>query len=295
MIKQYTNFKPSFTSKYLVILLLTPIFSWALTIGTITAKPSKKVKRYELLASYIEKRLGEDVKIKFAKDIPHMQMLIEEGKVDIFIDSVYPSLKVCIKAGCEPLLLRWKNGVKYYHTLIFTRKDSELNSLRDLVGKKLALDEPFSTSGYFVPVALLLERGFKLVELKSPSDPVPEDSIGYVFAGEEENVVGWVFLKKTDAGALYDIKFESIVKDKKHFFKILFVSPDIPRHLVNFSSKLSKAKVDKLIDILTSMHRDTEGRRVLHEFKKTLKFERLSEKDRKLIDILKKKMLTFGL
>ncbi len=297
MTKRFTRYKHRFTSKWLWVftLFLFPTISFALTIGTITAKPSKKYKRYRALASYLEKKLGEEVKVRFAKDISHMQKLMKEGEIDVFIDSLYPSLKVCVTGVCKPTLLRWKDGVKYYRSLIFTRADSDINSVEELVGKRLALDEPVSTSGYFVPVAFLLERGFKLIRLMSQLDSVPKGHIGYVFAGEEENVVGWVFFRRVEAGAVGHTKFERIVKDKRGSFKVIYKSPKIPRQLVNFSTRLDKEKADRLLKLLTSMHEDEEGKKALKKFKRTKKFEVLPEKDRELIEFFNEKILTFGL
>lgn len=287
-------------SQSFLLLIILPSLIFGLTIGTISDRPSKKLKWYKPFAKYIEKKLKEygieeKVNVRFAKDINHMKKLIENGKIQIFIDSVYPSLKVCLEGICEPALIRWKNKVRSYHSLIIVRKDSSIKNTNDLVGRKIAFDEPWSTSGYFVPVVYLLERGFKLIELKSISEEVPDGCIGYIFASEEENVIGWVFYKKVDAGALYDIKFRKIAKDKAHYFRIIWKSPPIPRHLVNFSISLDTRLKEAVIKILLNMHKDKEGRKVLKKFKKTLKFEILSERDRELLEKFKNAIIKYGL
>ncbi len=278
-----------------VVILLAINFTSAITIGTVTDKPSKRAGEYERLAEYLEKKLGIEVSIKFAKSIPYMKNLIEDGEVDLFIDSLYPSLKVCSQGACEPMMLIWRNNVKYYRSIIVVRKDSDINTIKDLVGKKLALEEPFSTAGYLVPITFLLEEGLNLFELRDFNDPVPPKRVGFVFADEEENVVGWVFFGYTDAGALYDIKFKKIVNGYSSLFRIIFSSPEIPQHIVSFSSKLEEGLKDKLANTLLNMYKTPDGKEVLKMFGNSQRFEALSDKDKELIKFFGEKIKRLGL
>ena len=281
--------------KTLLLLFLLAELSFSLVIGTVTDKPSKRYTEYREFALYLQKKLGEDVDVIFLKSIPHMKSLIGKGEVDVFIDSLYPSLKVCMDGECEPLLLIWRNGVRYYRSVVIVRSDSPIRDAKDLTGKRIAFEEPFSTAGYLVPFIMLRDRGLRLVELRSFHDPVPPGYVGYVFADEEENIVGWVFFGKTSAGALYDLKFDRIVGRNRKFFREILISSPIPQQLVSFSRKLGEDKVRKILKILRDMHNDPEGKEVLKSFSNTTKFEDLSDYDRKIIESLKKKMRELGL
>lgn len=279
----------------LLTLLLILNSSFPLVIGTVTDKPSKRYTEYRKFALYLQDKLGEDVDVVFLKSIPHMKELIDSGEVDVFIDSLYPSLKVCMDGECEPLLLIWRNGVRYYRSVVIVRADSPIYNVEALVGKKVAFEEPFSTAGYLIPFLMLRDRGLKLIELRSFHDPVPPGYVGYVFADEEENIVGWVFFGKTSAGALYDLKFERIVGKNKKFFREILVSPPIPQQLVSFSRSMKKDKVKRILEILQNMHNDPEGIKVLKSFGNTTKFEPLSDYDREVIRALKEKIMELGL
>ncbi|MDQ7038400.1 MAG: PhnD/SsuA/transferrin family substrate-binding protein [Aquificota bacterium] len=178
------------------ILLVVPSLVLSITLGTITDRPSRYYPKYRLLADYIQRKLSEaglreEVGVRFARDVDQMITLMKRGEVDVFVDSVYPTLKVCRATGCEPILIRWKNGVRTYKSVVFVRKDSPVRSVKDLAGSRIAFDSPYSTSGYLIPKKLLKGMGLKLIELKDPSHKVPRDSVGYLFAGGEENVVAW--------------------------------------------------------------------------------------------------------
>ena len=278
-----------------VLIILVSHSAYPLSIGTITEKPTWKYSYYRELADYLQRRLGERVRVVFADSMERMRELVGNGEVDVFIDSLYPSMKVCLKDLCKPLLIRLKDGVRYYRSVIFVRSDSSVRSIKDLRGRMIAFDEPFSTSGYFVPIILLIENGFRPIKLETLLDNVPYDRVGFAFAGDEENVVSWVFLRRTVAGAIGDVNLGQIAGKKMNTFRILVRSEEIPRHIVNFSSKLGKDKVQRIIKILTTMHGSTEGRKVLKRFRNTESFERLTDRDRTLIERFRKKMLEYGL
>ena len=276
------------------VVLLTLISFWVafgLTIGTITAKPSKKAKRFQPLAEYLERELqkkgiNEKVKVKFARSIDQMTNMMKKGEIDLFFDSVYPVLKVCAKVECSDFIKRWKKGKEYYRSVIFTRSDSNIESLRDLKGKAIAMDEPFSTSGYFIPYVALKEAGLTLVKLETFEDKPPPDKVGYVFANDEENVLAFVFFKKTDAGAIDLDQFEEFTKPKREAFKKLFVSEPIPRQLGAFRKGLDKRIVAEIKDILFRAHLSPQGRQVLHKFDKTLKITPLKPSDKRFLEKL---------
>lgn len=55
-----------------------------------------------------------------------------------------------------------RNKVEFYHSMIVTRKDSSINSLQDLKGKRFSFTDPKSTSGYLFPMAQLIKSGLTL-------------------------------------------------------------------------------------------------------------------------------------
>ena len=91
-----------------------------------------------------------------------MAKLLEEKKIDFYMESPYPTYLINKQGAAVLLLRRWKSGMAEYRSLIFSKKESETNRLEQLRGKMIAFEDPGSTSGYFLPKVLLLKKGFKL-------------------------------------------------------------------------------------------------------------------------------------
>lgn len=55
-----------------------------------------------------------------------------------------------------------KKSAEFYHSMIVSRKDSGLQNLRDLKGKRFSFTDPKSTSGYLFPFAQIKKSGLLL-------------------------------------------------------------------------------------------------------------------------------------
>ena len=206
--------------------------------------------------------------------------LIEQKKVDFYMESPYPTYLVNDVQGVAKLMLRrWKGGMAEYRSLIFTKKNGEINRLEDLRGKVLVFENPESTSGHFLPKHFLTRKGFKFID-KSRFDPdaSPTD-IGYLFAGSQEKVVDWVLTKKAAAGAFSDDDYARLDEKKKSDIIILAETERLPRHLVSVRKDFSPALADRLEKILLSMHENDQGRKILKNTDDTTKFDLLPEGD----------------
>jgi len=151
-----------------VTALFLPRLTWAIPIqvGSVSIEPAEEIKKFLPLAAYLAKELQpegfDQGKVVVAKNILEMAGFLREGKVDLYIDSPFPVSAASRLAGSKFLLRRWKKGVAEYHSVIFAKKDGGINRLEDLKGKIVAFEEPFSSSGYFLPKLLLVQKGLKL-------------------------------------------------------------------------------------------------------------------------------------
>jgi phosphonate transport system substrate-binding protein len=166
-----------------------------------------------------------------------------------------------------------------YRSLIFTRRNGEINRLEDLRGKVVAFEDPESTSGYFLPHSFLTRKGFKFTD-KNRFDPYasPTD-IGYLFAYSQEQLVDWVLTRKAAAGAFSDGDYARLEKKKRSDITILAQTERLPRHLLSVRKDFSPALADRLKQLLLSMHENDQGRRILKKTDDTTKFDLLPEGD----------------
>ncbi len=252
-----------------------------ITVGSISRTPKEEVATFRPFANYLASRLktfgitGGNVVI--ANSMEKMADLIEKGEVDIYIDSPFPISVVSTLSGAKPFLRRWKKGKAEYRSIIFVRGDSGIKTLDDLRGKMIAFDEEFSTSGYLLPKATLMEAGFKLIQCRTILDTVSPDQIGYIFSGDEENVILWVLRGKVVSGALKIEDFAELAGDNISDLKIVAKSIYVPRHVVAHRTDLEATLVTAIREILINMNEDEEGKAVLKKFEHTTKFDKFPQ------------------
>ena len=200
-------------------------------------------------------------------------MWLQNGVVDLYIDSPFIAAQVASETGAKPLLRRWKGGIGEYRSVLFTLADSGVRLFDDLKGKVLAFDKPHSSTGYLMPKAMLVERGFHLVEVDEPGSPVPPDSIGYIFTRDDDATVDLVLRRKVAAGATDNDTFESALLFSDDELTALQHSPSIPRHVVIYRGDLDQAVVDEVEQLLLAMDDTPEGQQALQAFEGTTRFD----------------------
>ena len=82
-----------------------------ITLGDIDPdEPAKKINRFQPLADYLARNLGESGiqigRVVIARDIEEMGQLLRDGSVDVYFDSAFPTLSVQGLSGSEIILRR---------------------------------------------------------------------------------------------------------------------------------------------------------------------------------------------
>ena len=267
----------SHTLLYISLLIFSvQLHSETLYLGSIGDDPDEEIKEFQHLANYLKKHLKQDgiddVRTVVAVNKATMVNYVLNGKVHIYIDSPFPSMVIAKEAGSTIFLRRWKKGVSEYHSVIFSRKDSGIDSLDAINGNIIAFEDPFSTSSYFLPKTTLLERGYKLQEVPQGSH-VGSDQIGYLFSDDDRNTMLWVLRKKVAVGAMNRSSYEKYAKKRIKGLQVIGTSLSVPRHVVSYSAKVSQKHIKRIKEILTGMHLTDEGKAALASFSKTKKFD----------------------
>lgn len=253
-----------------------------ISIGRVSDNPKKHYPRCEAIVTYLAKELSSlgirEGKVVLAKTNQELIEKIKAGEVDLITETPFSSFLYEELAGTKILLRRWKKGSAMYHSVIFTRKDSRINRLEDLKGRKIAFEDPGSTSSYLLPRARFKQLGIPLVELKSFTDPVPPDKVGYLFSWGEVNMAHWVHKGLADAGALSNEEFLEADEVPEEFlpdFKVIFESIQVPRNLISYRPGLDPRLVEAVKRILLDAKKTEAGRRAMHQFGKTSNFDEL--------------------
>ena len=252
----------------------------SITLGLVSKTWQKEIEaHFQDFVRYVAKKLGSgpdtEGKVIVASAPLQMAKLLEEEKVDFYMESPYPTYLINRVGAAVLLVRRWKSGMAEYRGLIFSRKDSQIDQLEQLQGKMIAFEDPGSTSGYFLPKVLLLRKGFTLTEKSGHGAKVGQKEIGYVFASTHVNVVNLVLAKQVAAGAFSDDDYGALDEKRRADIKVLAQTDLFPRHLVSVRRELDPKVKNRLKEILLSMNQDEEGRAIMLQADNTTKFDLL--------------------
>lgn len=253
-----------------------------LVIGKVSSNPKKHYGYLKPLADYAAARMHDlgvqGAEVLMAPSNEQMIAYLEQGKVDWITETLFSSLVFQERTGAEILLLKWKKGVPEYHTIFITRKDSGISSLADLKGKTLALEDPGSTTAFFLPLAELLDAGLTPIPLTTPREAPQADKVGFVFARQEITQSNWVHKGLVDAAAFSNLDWDKTDHNPPEIradLKIIHRTASYPRALELVQHDLDPARKQRLKAILLDAPNTAKGRALLHAYQKTTKFDEL--------------------
>ena len=253
----------------------------AIVLGDISDDPAEVIDGTQPLADYLASQLGDygitEGQVRVAASTDEMAELLARGEVDLYFDSTYPATLISDKAGAKIILRRWRFGVEEYESVIFASKASGITSIEQLPGHMVAMDAPYSTSGFVLPAVHLMENGLTLTGKKSASDPVTPEEIGFVFSYDDENTLQWVLSGLTDAGVTDDYQFDvGFPREAVEQFVELARSEKTPRQVAVIRAGLEDELVAAIIQVLTTMHETEAGQAALEPFQ-TTRFDEFPE------------------
>ena len=250
-----------------------------ISLGIVSEANEKEIERYYRdFVTYVARKLSSEGRVVVASTPSELAKLLEQQKVDFYMESAYSTYIINDVEGAAKLLLRrWQKGKPEYQSLIFVNRSSGVNRLDNLRGKIIVFENPKSTSGYFLPKFFLLRNGFKLSEKSRLDAGVTPTEIGYIFALSQEKLVNLVLTNQAAAGAFSDDDSAKLDDKAKAEIGILAQTERLPRYLVSIRKDLAPALADRLKAILIAMSEDDEGRRILQKTGETTKFDMLPE------------------
>jgi|GEM_PF-110146 len=263
----------------------------SLVIGRVSNNPRKHYKRLKPMVDYVVSKLS-DLGIKrsgvlMAKNNQEMIEYLKEGKVDWVTETPFSALLFCEQADAEIMVRRWKEGKPDYYSIFFARKDSVIDSIEDLKGRKIAFEDPGSTTGFFAPMAVLKKRGFKPVKLASPKEKPPAEGIGYVFARSDINITTWVCKGLVDAGTYSNRDWENPDDCPPAFkknLKIIHQTGPFPRAMEIIRKGVDPEIKKRIKEVLLNAHKDTKAKKALKAYRKTRRFDEFTEKAKEQLE-----------
>ncbi|MEW8027593.1 MAG: phosphate/phosphite/phosphonate ABC transporter substrate-binding protein [Candidatus Thiodiazotropha sp.] len=261
-----------------------------LVIGKISHNPKKHYRYLKPMLMYVVERMHDlgirKGKVRMAKSKEHMAELLARGEVDWVTETPIAAAYLHEKSDAELLLRKWKKGAPEYYTVFFSLKNGAVNKLEDLKGKIIALEDPASTTAYYLPIYAMLQNGLMPVALNSFRDSPPANKVGFVFVREEINIATLVNKGMAHAGAFSNLdwdKEDHLPSQYRDQFSIFQTLPPVIRAVEMVRRDMSPTLKGRLEEILLKADDDPKALPILRAYQRTKKFDALSDKQKQSI------------
>jgi len=263
----------------LIMLLLFPFTILAeenIIMGVTSKKIGlSKLESWQPILDEVSKRSGINIELVVAKDHYALIEIMKDGKIDMGYFSPVFYVKARKELNCIPIVLEKRLESSYYQGGFIVRKDSDIENLTDLKDKKLALTaEEDSTSGYFLPIAMLNREGINY-----------KKDLNVVYTGKHINVLKSVNYGLVDAGAIKLFILEDPANEKYiSQIKVIETSSSIPTSSIAVRHDMNKGVISKLKQAFLSLDNDKKGIEAI----KLSGYDGFAESSDEMYDIVRK-------
>lgn len=235
----------------LIAIFFCPAAQAELTLGIHPFKPpTTLIKSFTPLATYLSHKMNEPVSIKISKDYQTHIDSVGQDKFDLAYMGPAPYVEMVQAYGQKPLLARQViNSSPVFHGKIIVRKDSPIQSIEELKGKRFAFGDPNSTMGHLMPRYMLAQAGVRAEQLAS-----------FKHISDHMNIVLAVLAGDFDAGA---VKEDVFFTQEQRGLRAIATSPPIFDHLFISSKRLPAEKVGALRNALLNLAKEPNGKAIL--------------------------------
>lgn len=250
----------SFTA--LFIFLLSAVYANAQEKDTIhfgvasVISPGESYSQYSALSDYLGKKLSMKVAF-FQKDsYAKMNSMIREGEVDVATVCTGALLDLNEK-DYKVLAIPVVRGKSSYHSYIIVSEKSGIKSVDELKGQTFAFTDSLSNSGALYPTYLIAKN--------TNHNPDRYFSKVYYTGNHDKSI----FLVNSGvvAGAAVDSLifeyFREKYPEKVANIRIIDISPEFLAPPIVASGKVPDKLFKRMQNVLTNMHKDDDGRKIL--------------------------------
>lgn len=169
-----------------------------LRYGIITTETGDALSStYKRVDAYLGRVLRVKTEMFFAAEYAAVIEALKSNRIQLaqLYAGSYSAAFDAIQGDIEPLAMNVASGAMGYHSYLVVRADSPYRSLAEMKGKKIAMADPNSTSGYIMPMYYLNKQGIDLHQYFSEAQFVGghEPALLALLAGTYDGVFTWRF------------------------------------------------------------------------------------------------------
>lgn len=212
--------------------------------------PAVMFKKFTPLVEYLSEELNRKIELRVAPDYRTAVREFGLGVTQICYMTPLTYIQAHKAYGVELIAKALRNGKPYHHSVIITRDDSTIQSVKDIKNRSFAFGDIHSASSHVVPRAMLLEEGVSL-----------EDLAMHKYLGYHDDVVERVLKGEFDAGA---VRESTAYKVKDQGLRFIKFSGEIPEFNICVSSAMNDDDKREIKSTLLNLSSTTkEGASIL--------------------------------
>ncbi|MBI4865958.1 MAG: phosphate/phosphite/phosphonate ABC transporter substrate-binding protein [Candidatus Wallbacteria bacterium] len=226
----------------------------AIRLASLSANVLQTNREVGPVLRYLEARLARRFDLLYCRNYRDMVVAVEEKRCELAWLSPQTYVSLAPKTGCVPLAQQVNAGRASYRGVLVVRDSSPIDSLDALKGKRLALVDRSSTSGYAYPLAFFRARGLEMDRWMAHVE----------YAGSHEGALMSVLRGLNDAAGVEEPVLERLrEKTRAQGARILAVTGEIPNGLIVAQREMPAPLRDAIARALLEMSTDERARRAI--------------------------------
>ena len=240
----------------------------SLTVGFVPSQNADTLEaKAKPLGDLLSKQLGIPVKVTVTTDYNSIIAAMKSKNLDLGF--LPPTAYVLAhQQGAANVLLQAErygvnpaNGkatsdlVDYYYALMLVKKNSGINSVSDLKGKKIAWQDPTSSAGYVWPAVYMKDHGVD----------AQKDVTGVQVQGHDKAIEA-LMNGDVDAAAVFSDARNIVSKEYPDIWnqtKVLFQTAKIPNDTISVRPDMSADWQKKIQDAFVAIGNDPKGKKII--------------------------------
>ncbi|MFB5645379.1 MAG: phosphate/phosphite/phosphonate ABC transporter substrate-binding protein [Nitrosopumilaceae archaeon] len=231
-----------------------------ITIGFIPVeKADELTPKAEALEKFLEEKLDVDVEVVVPTNYETIIEGMRFGHIDAAFMDTGPAWITHARTGAEAVLAEVVQGKVNYQATVWTKADNDsINSLKDVIGKKVAFTSITGSSGFVRPMGALVTSGD--VEIQGDDIVALESALvnsfeAYTFAGGYKAALELLLNDNVDVAFGSDIAPQKYLdhEDQVKLRAVTTIGP-VPSHVFMVSSDMSDSTRDALVGAMVQLN-----------------------------------------
>jgi phosphonate transport system substrate-binding protein len=233
-----------------------------LTIGFIPIeKADELTSKAQALEEFLENELGVDVEIVVPTDYETIIEGMRFGHIDAAFMDTGPAWIAHQRSGSEAVLAELVEGKVNYQATVWARSDNtSIQTIEDVVGKKVAFTSITGSSGFVRPMGTLVTGGHIQVEgddIVALEMALSENFESYTFAGGYKAALQLLINENVDVAFGSDIAAQKYLEldDQAKIRPVTTIGP-VPSHVFMVNADMSESTKNALVGALIKLNYD---------------------------------------